>query len=532
MKDTFRKSMRWFHTWTSLVLGWLLFFMFLTGTIGYFEKEISRWMQPELPMAPIKFTNQELTDIAVNYLKKEGSDSQKWRIYLPDSRDDRLRVSWYPPTKNKKASMGHGRGGVRPITKIIDPNTKKEIKPRETGGGSALYRMHYTLQYVDARTTGRYIVGFASMLMLIGLITGIVIHINIFKDFFTFRQDKNIRSWLDAHIVTGILAIPFHIMITYSGLAFFIFMYMPGISMSNYDGKMMKYIQEAFPSQKAIELTNIKKPLAPIVPIVTKAEEYFDGKIKAITILNQGDSSSIVRIRRENTTLLSGDKLDRVYFSGTNGEMINSLHAKRPKAADARSIITGLHRGLFADIYVRWLYFLSGVLGTIMIASGLVIWTKKREKKQANTFGFKLVDNLNIASIAGLPVAIAAYFWANRLIPIDIPKRADMEIDTMFITWAIMLIFAIAVSSRKVWYVQFYLAAVLYLLLPVSNFFLTDRHLGITISHGDWVLVWMDLMFIVIGVIFTILGYKAQQKFYNFAGEKSVNVKSRRRSKA
>jgi uncharacterized iron-regulated membrane protein len=51
MKENFRQSMAWLHTWTGLVVGWVLYFVFMTGTAGYFDEEITRWMQPEAPLA-------------------------------------------------------------------------------------------------------------------------------------------------------------------------------------------------------------------------------------------------------------------------------------------------------------------------------------------------------------------------------------------------------------------------------------------------------------------------------------------------
>ncbi|MDH1291420.1 PepSY domain-containing protein [Comamonas terrigena] len=35
------------HTWTGLTVDWVLFFVFVTGTAGYFQLQITRWMQPE-----------------------------------------------------------------------------------------------------------------------------------------------------------------------------------------------------------------------------------------------------------------------------------------------------------------------------------------------------------------------------------------------------------------------------------------------------------------------------------------------------
>ena len=42
------QSMSALHTWAGLVLGWLLFAIFLTGTLAVFDRELNWWMQPEL----------------------------------------------------------------------------------------------------------------------------------------------------------------------------------------------------------------------------------------------------------------------------------------------------------------------------------------------------------------------------------------------------------------------------------------------------------------------------------------------------
>ena len=34
-----RQSMSWLHTWASLILGWLLYAIFLTGTLSFFQNE-------------------------------------------------------------------------------------------------------------------------------------------------------------------------------------------------------------------------------------------------------------------------------------------------------------------------------------------------------------------------------------------------------------------------------------------------------------------------------------------------------------
>lgn len=54
MKSSLRQSMAWLHTWAGLLTGWLLYFVFVTGTFGYVNREVTRWMQPSghSPHAP------------------------------------------------------------------------------------------------------------------------------------------------------------------------------------------------------------------------------------------------------------------------------------------------------------------------------------------------------------------------------------------------------------------------------------------------------------------------------------------------
>lgn len=49
----------------------------------------------------------------------------------------------------------------------------------------------------------------------------------IFKDFFTFRPGKGQRSWLDIHNIISVTALPIFVLMTYSGLIFFMHIYIP-----------------------------------------------------------------------------------------------------------------------------------------------------------------------------------------------------------------------------------------------------------------------------------------------------------------
>ncbi|MFP3787432.1 PepSY-associated TM helix domain-containing protein, partial [Burkholderia sp. SIMBA_024] len=77
------------------------------------------------------------------------------------------------------------------------------------------YRLHFDLHYLPV-VCARYIVRCCAMFMLVPIISGIITHKKIFKDFFTFRPGKGQRSWLDFHNASAVLALPYHAMITYT----------------------------------------------------------------------------------------------------------------------------------------------------------------------------------------------------------------------------------------------------------------------------------------------------------------------------
>lgn len=513
MKDTFRKSMRWFHNSMGLVFGWLLFFIFLTGTLGYFDSEIDRWMRPELPMKYEQFSEKELAKIAIKHLNNEAPNATKWQIYFPNQREDVLRIKWNEPKVNSKStSFRPPHGKEKSYEKFIDPIKNEVIEVRETGGGQLLYKMHYLLHYVSP-TVGQIIVGFAAIAMLIALITGVIVHANIFKDYFTFKQDASTKSWLNGHLIAGVAALPYHIMITYSGLIFFMFTYVTLVPLANYGKDMRVMIKDAFPSQKSVKINNVKTSIINIEPIVDDSKKEFE-YIKSIMIVNPYDTSMEVLVKREYTTLLRGNSIDKLYYDGIEGKRIDKPLLDKPSGNTFRSILTGLHTALFADIYFRWVFFFMGILGTYMIASGLVLWTKKRKNKK-DTLSYKLVDSLNAATIVGLCSAIGAYFIANRIIPIGIEDRIAYEINSLFLVWLFTFIVALKSEYLNRWKIQFYIAGYIFLLIPVLNFFYTSKNIFATIWHGDITLVVVDLLFIFVGLLFIYLA-KEQGKKHAF----------------
>lgn len=43
-----RQSMSGLHTWAGLLVSWILFVVLFSGTVAVFDKELTRWMTPQL----------------------------------------------------------------------------------------------------------------------------------------------------------------------------------------------------------------------------------------------------------------------------------------------------------------------------------------------------------------------------------------------------------------------------------------------------------------------------------------------------
>ncbi|RRD39821.1 PepSY domain-containing protein, partial [Comamonadaceae bacterium OH3737_COT-264] len=137
------------------------------------------------------------------------------------------------------------------------------------------------------------------------------------------------------------------------------------------------------------------------------------------------------------------------------------------------NVLVTPHLGRFAEPAVRWLLFLSGLLGCLMVGSGMVLWVVKRLPQRAKLGytprGQRLVERLNVAAIAGLCVAVAGYLWLNRLLPAALAERGLWEIRGFFLIWLVCALHPWLRSHRRAWQEQMAVAAVLFALLPLLN---------------------------------------------------------------
>ncbi|WP_187394969.1 PepSY-associated TM helix domain-containing protein [Pigmentiphaga aceris] len=508
MKEGFRQSMAWLHTWSGLLVGWILFAVFATGTAAYYREEISLWMKPELHSLSTQAVPPTIAvQQGLDYLSKRAPQAVRWDMTLPDPRNASLRLSWTDPTPAGETPNPRRRRQ----TATLDPATGALTAPaRETRGGDFLYRFHFDLHHIPV-LWGRWIVGFCAMFMLVAIISGIITHKRIFKDFFTFRPKKGQRSWLDAHNASAVLALPYHLMITYTGLITLMFLYMPWGTQAVYKGDTNAFFAEVFPSRQPANTTRTGSgvPFADLAPMLAQSAGRWDGDAPGrITITLPGDPNGTLMLTRDNGGRISVTSSDTMTFSSASGALLSETRDDARPAVQTRGVMYGLHAATFAQPLLRALFFLSALAGCVMVASGVVLWAVKERQKYAKKlaaggrvgWGVRLVDGLNIGSIAGIPIAIAAYFWGNRLLPVPMPDRIANEIMMFFIGWGVSLLAGLIWPTRLMWVWQMALAAVMWMALPVLNALTSPSNLFANALAGRWALVGFDMTVLVLGV--------------------------------
>lgn len=482
---TITQSLSWMHTWSGLVFGWILFAIFLTGTLAVFDKEIDGWMRPEIPAHAL--SQNDAAQRGLDYLQAHHPGASAWNIGLPGERSPNLTVS-----------AGEQRRGAGTV---LDPSTGEPLKVRETAGGSFFFRFHFTLNL--PRNIGIWVVGLAAMAMLAALISGIVIHKKFFKEFFTFRPAKGQRSWLDAHNATAVLVLPFHLMITYTGLVIFYLIYMPAASDALFDGDRdaLNRALRGMPAEQHAPAANGAKRgqqgerpggrggeggrpraepalLTPLAPVLAEAERAM-GALSGVSIHNPGRSDARIEVRPVLGNRIELTKGQSMLFDGISGKVLRAPAESRPSLLTQR-VMAGMHFAQFGGYPMRWLYFLCGLASCAMIATGLLLFSVKRRRRHDSEGAigallYHVSERLNVAVVAGLSLACIGLLWANRLLPVELAQRGGWEVRVFFLIWLLSLGHAIVRPWLRAWREQLGLAAALCVGLPLLNLHTVNR---------------------------------------------------------
>lgn len=503
MKKTIRQSMAWFHSWIGLIFGWLLFAIFLTGSLSYYKNEISLWMQPHFTLEKIE--QKIAIKSAFEYLEKNAADAKSWNIKVADQLSPVNKIYW------QKSDGAYE-------SKTLNANTGAELSASSTLGGDFFYSFHFQL-YGFPYLIGRLIVTLAAIVMLITLISGVITHKKIFTDFFTLRTFKSQRSYLDFHNITSVIALPFFLTMTFTGIAIFFYIIFPS---------GMKKLYPENPFQYFEEIRTVASPtIAPKQKVKMKSPDFYLAETYKRWGVTDLANISFIYPNTELSQVTITEKRDKsisyhpaqISFNGVTGDLLKDTRNRSPIGVLNASMY-GLHMAHFASPFLKLILFFSGILGCLMIASGLLLWSLKRDiqnKTQDFNFGHYLVYRLNISTFIGLPIATLSYLYTNR-IGFIFASKINYEISMFFGSWLLIFATSLFIHKRYLW--KFYLKIFVFMsiLLPVINFLTLINQGYISNFHQYWSFIGIDFVILMFGLLGWMLHQKIvpiQNKFHH-----------------
>ncbi|WP_377003271.1 PepSY-associated TM helix domain-containing protein [Coralloluteibacterium thermophilus] len=520
MTQSFRQAMAWLHTWFGLVLGFVLMAAFFFGTLSVFDREIDRWAIPSTRFEPQPMPSYEaILRPAFERMQpsRQAIDAMRPRVDGPMPERFDTVASWSAYTTHRDPVLQLFAGYQIPNARnpdeliwadaTIDPRDGTPLPDDRLKVGSGFfYPMHYGLT-LDWKHLGIWIVGFSALVMLAALVSGVVMHRKLFRELFTFRPGKGgLRSVLDLHNLTGVVALPFHFFFAFTGLVIFSATYFFPVGHTQlHDLHDLHAEVEArelgLPHQRA----GVPGGLANVDAMVAEAQRRWEargmaGDVGFLVLMHVGDANGYVSVYRAGTDRIAlvGQG---IHFKAETGELIRE---DPPSTVVGRvaEFLTGLHLQHFRHWLLRWLYVLGGLLGAVCIATGFVFFVEKRKRQHARegSQGARVVDALAVTMVTGMVMAALGILVANRLLPEDLPARGDWERYAFWGTWALALVHAGWRSApvarglaNPAWREQCWSIAALALAAPVLNWITTGDHLLQTVAARYWPVAGFDL---------------------------------------
>lgn len=528
MFASFRHAMAWLHTWMGLVIGFVLMVCFFFGSLSVFDREIDRWAIPQTRFEPQPMPSFDRMLLPI--LRQVQPDEAEYAASMPALHDPakgpmtprlelpadefwaytthrdpvlRMGVGFRVPLAKDPEAHNHVHGNV-----TIDPRSGKAVPGDALKIGSEwFYPLHYSLNW-QWKDVGIWIVGLAGFTMLVALVTGIVMHRRIFREFFTFRPKKHAqRSTLDLHNLTGVVALPFHFFFAFTGVLIFASFYFFPVSHTLL--KPLHDRHEAIESRETglpHKRSGVATPTGSVDAMVAEARRRWaardmTGEVGFVQIHHVGDANSYVSIFRAGSdrVALVGEG---IHFKASTGELLRE-DPPRTVVSEINEFLTGLHLQHFEHWLLRWLYVLGGLLGCVCIATGFVFFVEKRKAAHAKAGGqgSRIVDALAVTTVTGMVIAAVGMLVVNRLLAPDLAGKGNWEKLAFWGIWVLAMVHAFVRSGpvaqarmNPAWREQCWALAALALAAVGLNWATTGAHLVRTVfTHTYWPVAGLDL---------------------------------------
>ncbi|NBB34043.1 PepSY domain-containing protein [Pseudomonas sp. BC115LW] len=368
------RSKLWFlvHSWLALPIWFFVLIVCVTGTLAVVSQEIVWLANPDIRASQPSDDAELLSyDQVIAAIKQAEPLTIVESISRPDESHFALTAQVSYPDGRSVAVYVNPYSGV---IQGISPDFNFQAFTRALHGW-------WLVPFTNGFSWGWYLVSFLGIPLLVSLITGLVVYKKFWKGFLkpTLRFNHGARIfWGDFHRLSGIWSIWFIAVISITGIWFLIeaLLFDNQISISS-EPVIPVVARESVPLSadgsppKMIDLDNA----------ILIAQEKIPGLEVSFVSLPSNAYSHLNIGGRGWYPLMFQTATINPY----NGDIDTSrLLSDRTGLEFVTESMRPLHTGDFGGLWIKLIWFFFGLVLSMMVLSGLLIWTKRTALATAN----------------------------------------------------------------------------------------------------------------------------------------------------
>ncbi|AIG05811.1 PepSY-associated TM helix domain-containing protein [Pseudomonas fluorescens] len=361
------RSKLWFlvHSWLALPIWFFVLIVCVTGTLAVVSQEIVWLANPEMRASKPSDDAELLSyDQVLAAIKQAEPKAIVESIVRPDESHFALDVNISYPDGRSVAVY------VNPYTGVIQgisPSFNFRQFTRALHGW-------WLVPFTNGYSWGWYLVSFLGLPMLASLVTGLVVYKRFWKGFFkpTLRIKHGARIfWGDFHRLSGIWSIWFIAVISITGTWFLI----QAILADNQITLSSEAIVPVISRDKVpLSAPGVPPPMIPLDDAINIATQRIPGFDVSFVGL-PSNAYSHLSIGGRGWYPLMFQTAD---INPYNGEIAAThLLSDRSGLEFVTESMRPLHTGDFGGIWIKLVWFFFGLLLSMMVLSGLLIWSKR-----------------------------------------------------------------------------------------------------------------------------------------------------------
>ncbi|WP_223590954.1 PepSY-associated TM helix domain-containing protein [Pseudomonas sp. A-R-19] len=370
------RSKIWFlvHSWLALPIWFFVLIVCVTGTLAVLSQEIVWLANPSMRAsqpsddAPLLSYQQ-----VIEAIDKAEPQTVVQSISRPDESHFALDVEVsYPDGRSVVIYVNPYSGVIQGVA----PEFNFRAFTRALHGW-------WLVPFTNGYSWGWYLVSFLGLPLLASLVTGLVVYKRFWKGFFrpTLRIRHGARIfWGDFHRLSGIWSIWFIAVISITGTWFL-------IQALLFDNQISISTEKIIPamSREAVPLSPDGSP-APRIDLdraIAIASQKISG-LEASFVSLPGNAYSHLDVGGRGWYPLM---FQTATLNPYNGEIAATrLISDRSTLEFVTESMRPLHTGDFGGLWIKLIWAFFGLLLSMMVLSGLLIWTKRTALATANAF--------------------------------------------------------------------------------------------------------------------------------------------------